>query len=308
MRSRWRTTLILGGGRAVNPSTCESIEHWLQSLGALVQQGRIPCPGFLKPCDLVTLSLTLKRNNTVSLNLSERIAGYAARMGVWEAVGLECPTPVNRRHPGDRFCEITPLTDRNKVGEVASRLADIATSNHAAPSSDDTRESLYIILSEIAENCHAHAETGVGLHGLACAQTWYRGGRAQIAIADLGIGIRNSLEGDPSSCMMLPGRNAVDLATEYGVSSKIGKGHSGYGLALARGLAERSPESFLYLHSHGEVFCVDRGDVVNPYRCPPHTAFQGTLVVFEWAISGTLDVGEIYRSWPNSEDDDDDYF
>lgn len=292
----------------MNPSTCADIDDWISKLHTLVERGRIAGPGFLKPCDLVTLALTLKRHNAIDLNLPARVMGYAARMGVWEAVGLSPPIAVSKHFHGDRFCEITPLVDRARVGDVASALAKIATSNQAPGASAGTEDALFTILSEIAENCHAHAEVLSGLHGLACAQTWYRGGRAQIAIADLGIGIRRSLASDPTHALQLRNRNAVDLATEFGVSSKLGRNHSGYGLTLARGLAEASRGSFLYIQSHGEVFYVDPRRGCGTYRTDRHESFPGTLVVFEWSINSTLDTGPIYRLWPDSEESGDDYF
>lgn len=289
------------------PTTHADVDVWLGHLQTLVQQGRAPSPAFLKPCHMVTLSLALKANGAQSIQLPEKIMGYAARMGVWQAVGLETPVRVNSKYSGNRFCEITPLTDRSKVGDVAVRLANIATNNQAPGASAETQKALYTILSEVVENCHEHAMVHDGLHGLACAQTWYQGGRAQIAIADLGIGIRRSLLSDPVSKERLVGRNAVDLATEYGVSSKLGRGHSGYGLTLARGLAESSPGSMLYIHSHGEVFHVSSG---KPWvhNADVHQIFPGTLVVFEWSIESTLDTGNVYRLWPGSGSDDDEYF
>lgn len=291
------------------PTTYLDIDNWLGDLNTLIARGQASCPPFLKPAHLVSLALSLKANRASSLNLSPHLLGYAVRMGVWEAVGLPPPVSVTRWHAGDRFCEVTRLVDRNHVGDVATRLASIATSNQPAGASDETKKALYTILSEITENCHAHAMVNDGLHGIACAQTWYRGGRAQIAIGDLGIGIRTSLESDVGILPKLAGRNAVDLATEYGVSSKLGRGHSGYGLTLARGLAEASPQSMLYIHSHGEVFHVSSGKTWI-HNAPVHQKFPGTLVVFEWAIGSTLDTGDVYRSWPRSEDssDDDDYF
>src|SRR3546814_20050556 len=103
--------------------------------------------------------------------------------------------------------------------------------------SDDTRENLYIMLAELLGNCHHHARPDDGLHGLACAQTWYRDSRAQVAIADSGIGIRSSLTESLALAKRLAKQNAFELATEYRISSNLGRGDAGSGLNHSRELA-----------------------------------------------------------------------
>lgn len=285
------------------------IDAWLSDLQILVRNGRVEAPVFLKPMHLVTMSLALKEQRSAKLTFPERLMGYAARMGVWEAVGLECPVVVRKkRHAGDKFCETTRLTDRARVGDVASKLARIAFSNQPPPRDDISNESVYMMLSELAENCYAHARIKDDLHGLACAQAWQRGGRAQIAIADSGIGLRASLAENAATSDMVFGANAAEVATRYGVSSKPELGHKGYGLTIARGIAESNESSMLYVHSHGETFSVTNGETAS-YRSTIHQSFPGTMVVFEWSIDSRLDVTSVYNSWPKAEGgSDDDYF
>src|SRR3546814_10636062 len=75
-----------------------------------------------------------------------------------------------------------------------------------------------MMLSELSENCYAHARIKDDLHGLVCAQAWQRGGRAQIAIADSGVGLRASLAENATPADMVFGSNAAEVATRYGVS------------------------------------------------------------------------------------------
>src|SRR3546814_14318315 len=102
------------------------------------------------------------------------------------------------------------------------------------------------------------ARTDDGLHGFVCAQTWYRDSRAQVAIADSGIGIRSSLTESLDLAKRLAKQNACELATEYGISSKLGRGHAGYGLTLARDLAQQTPGSMLFVQSCTEAIQIGR--------------------------------------------------
>lgn len=290
-------------------TTPAEVEDWLADLNVLLQAGGVNAPPFLKPHHLVTLSLALREKGPDFLTFPERLMGYAARMGVWEAVGLVCPVVVKKkREAAVRLCELNRLVDRQRVGDVADKLARVAFSNQPPPLDKDSCDSVYIMLSELAENCYAHARIADDLHGLVCAQAWYRGGRAQIAIVDSGIGLRQSLSENPSTAGLIMGANAAEVATHYGVSSKPELGHKGYGLTLARGIAEANPGTMFYLHSHGEALSVTNGEA-SSYRVPVHQVFPGTLVVFEWPIDVPLRVASVYASWPDAEGEiDDDFF
>src|SRR3546814_14560916 len=134
------------------------------------------------------------------------------------------------------------------------------------------------MLAELLGNCHHHARTDDGLHGLACAQTWYRDSRAQVAIADSGIGIRSSLTESLDLAKRLAKQNACELATEYGISSKLGWGHAGYGLTLARDLAQQTTGSMFFVQSCKEAILVATRmvSVISDFD----TELPGTLVVF----------------------------
>ena len=60
-----------------------------------------------------------------------------------------------------------------------------------------------------------------------CAQVWAGGRKAQIALVDTGIGIRTSLGLNATYTQRLSSENACEMATEYGVTGKPGKGHAG---------------------------------------------------------------------------------
>jgi len=173
---------------------------------------------------------------------------------------------------------------------------------------DDLKESLFIMLSELLGNCYHHARANDGLHGIACAQTWYRDARAQFAIADSGIGIRRSLEESPDLAERLSKQNACALACQLGISSKLGKGHAGYGLAIAYDMAMQTANSMLFIQSCDEAVLIENGKVTEISEFD--YALPGTLIVFEWDLKKPLDLANVYSKWPieNSESEADAFF
>lgn len=274
------------------------VADWVGELERLTQTGKCGAPRFLKPFHFVLLGLALRRNGScASLALPDKLQGYAARMHLWTALDLEPPVQVTE-YPCHGFHPLQPLIDQAKVDETCAALTTIFHRNEADPQTINSAE---IAVQEILGNCFAHAEIS-GFHGLACAQTWVAGNKAQIAIGDGGIGIRESLSRNDLYSIDLRHRNACEFATQYEVTSKPGRGHSGYGLTLARELTANNGGAFFVL-SHDEYFCSragkeDRGTLDVPLR--------GTLIVLEWDTSVPLDVGRVYDSWPSSDGDDDD--
>jgi hypothetical protein len=164
----------------------------------------------------------------------------------------------------------------------------------------DTLDAIGITLIEILGNCFFHSSSGSGIYGLACAQSWPAASLAQVAVVDGGIGIRTSLGNNPALAGRLAAENALDLATEYGVTGKPEGKHSGYGLTLARQLMEKHDGHFLLISGreavHTDGRTVKREDLQSPW--------QGTIVILEWPIDRALDIGTVYKSWPASDDKD----
>lgn len=279
---------------------------WHESLIKLKDTRNCSSPGFFMPYHFVTLALLLKEEQAKEVNLLPEFTSYAARMRLWEAIGLESPVTIPGRATSSRFHEITPLRNLDAVDSVATALTEMLAASGARPCDKDTQDSLYIMLAELLGNCHHHARMDAGLHGLVCAQTWYKGARAQFAIADSGIGIRKSLGENPDLANRLAKQNSCKLATQLGISSKLNRGHAGYGLTVARDLAMQTPNATFIVQSCDEVVVVQDGKIAE--RGGVKHAVGGTLVVFEWDTNKPLDVGGVYRGWPKTENDDDEFF
>lgn len=282
-------------------TSLDEVMSWVRAVAAGMESGtRFYGPNFLKPFHLATFALLAKRYGRQRFKVPGNIESYAARMGLWEAAGLEPPLPVPKRDPSGRFLPTQALTERSKVAETSQKLVQIA---RAQGMSEEMLSSLGVALHELLENCFAHAEVRQGLHGLACAQTWPRADLAQVAIVDSGIGIRASLSANASLSARLQTENSCALATEFGVTSKP-EGHSGYGLTLARQLIEQNGGCLIVLSQNEAYFTREGQEGRDVFDVP----WPGTAVVLEWNTNKLLDVAPIYESWPLPEGITDDDF
>lgn len=276
------------------------ITSWISSVDELVTDGKCACPSFFRPFHFLVLAMQLKRagGNVV---LPEKIMRYAVRMRLWEAIGHPPPLSIAEYSPDGKFHPVQQLVDQNAVDDTSESLVEIF---RRAGIDEGAIDGARTVAQELLGNCFAHAEADNGLHGLACAQHWPRGDLAQIAICDSGIGIRTSLSANDELLLQLLERNACEMATEYAVTSKPGKGHSGYGLTLARDLMEQA-RGTIFVVSNDEYFYASEGKV-GKGEVP--TTLDGTLIVLEWDTTFPLSLSKVYNAWPLPEGMDDDDF
>ncbi|SDV50224.1 histidine kinase [Chitinasiproducens palmae] len=271
------------------------IFSWIDEVHCLTNNMECTAPRFFRPYHFVLAAMELRRIGAPAVRLPREFEGYAARMHFWDAIGLRAPVYVNEYNAAGRFHPLERLEDEEQVDQVSEALT------HILDNGGDT--SAKAAVQELLGNCFAHAESDMGLHGLACAQFWARGRKAQIAICDSGIGIRRSLLQRAEYRESLATSNACEFATRYAVTSKPNRGHSGYGLKLARDLMGNNG-GCLYIVSYDEFF-MTRGAAVLAGQTP--RTFNGTLIVLEWNTDVPLSTREVYESWPQIEGNDDDF-
>lgn len=282
-------------------TTHSDIEEWLKQLQILQASKQCEGPKFVKPFHLATLAHTLRRDKATELNLPAKVGGYADTMNLWGALEIESPFgPKDRRSPG-RYHPIELLKDEASIDTAAEALVALFKT---VCSNVQTLDAIQTMLRELIGNCFAHSDVKDGMYGVICAQVWAGGRRAQITIADSGIGIRASLEQNPLLFDRLNAENSCEFATEYGVTGKPGKGHSGYGLAVARRLLEQN-NGALYVRSGSEAFYLSSKVGKNFYT---DTHYDGTLLVIEWDLDQQMDIGAVYASFPLPEGVSDDDF
>ncbi|MFZ7319701.1 ATP-binding protein [Comamonas jiangduensis] len=284
-------------------TTTQEVQQWLSNLSDLQRTKSCRAPEFLRPFHFVTLALVLKANRADHIELPDTIKQYATRMHLWEAVGLQPPIKVAENSSRGRFIPIETLQSRDHTDACARRVTEITAHTSMCK---EAKESLSIALSELMDNCFAHARVEGGLHGLACAQYWPKGNLLQVAIADMGIGIRESFKVADSDEMKRRAENSncCSLATELHASSKLHNGHAGYGLALTRQLAENNG-GVLGLYSGNEWHHHANGDSQCGSEC---AGWGGTLVLVEFDTTKGISTQQVYQNWPPVRGYDDDDF
>ncbi|TQK10204.1 ATP-binding protein [Herbaspirillum sp. SJZ107] len=285
----------------MNSTSHADIDYWLATLEQLRETRTCDSPRFIKPFHLATLAHMLRRQNPTTLNIDDKIAPYADTMQLWEALGIASPFPPKARRPKGRYHPIVLLRDVRSTEGLSNALALLFRS---VCENEQTIDAVQTMMRELIDNCFSHCEVTDGVYGLICAQLWNGGRRAQICLADTGIGIRNSLEQNELLKGRLDEENCCQMATEFGVTGKPGKGHSGYGLHVARRLLEQN-NGVLYVRSGHEAFCLSKGKTTS---IKTNLHWDGTLLVIEWNLDGPVDIGQVYREMPLPEDMSDDDF
>jgi anti-sigma regulatory factor (Ser/Thr protein kinase) len=251
------------------------------------------------PYHFAILGCVVQLEGLTHIKVPNRHEIYAVRMHLWQSLGLAPPRTVNESDAQGRFHPLAPIISESSAQDLADAVAHMF---RVAGTSDElTLRAIGISLSEIFSNCYFHAETATQICGLACAQSWPGGKRAQVAVADIGIGIRNSLAKNPAYAERLSNANANEMATELGVTGKPQGSHSGYGLAIARQLMERHGGNLLLL-SGNEAF---RATQDRLERASLQPAWPGTILILEWHTGRPLDIGKVYAGWPKLGDVDD---
>ena len=191
---------------------------------------------------------------------------YAGHMGFFKAFGLEFGRRPGEALGGRNYIPLTYFDTKVLQHAAASSGVDVGdevelqskrlTETLLGTDSGEVFDTLAYSIREILRNVveHAHAER----FGI-CAQYWPTKGRAEVAIVDRGIGIRESIKRNPHIDATTD-RSAINFALMPAVSGKAFKG--------ARQMEKRGPwtnSGFgLYLTSricrNGGTFFISSGD------------------------------------------------
>ena len=278
-------------------TTVQDVEWWIGQVAKGLSGRNFDGPRFLRPYHFAIVGNAAYRAGATRIFVPAFFGPYAARMHLWQAIGLEAPQEVAERNPGGRFFPLTPIKSEHGAEVVADGIRDVfktcgTTDNRAL-------RAIEIMLSEILGNCFFHSKMSADIRGLACAQSWPDRNLAQVAVVDTGVGIRRTLGQNPAYSVRLKSENANELATELGVTGKPDGRHSGYGLTVARQLMQNHGGNLLVL-SGDEAFRAwgrkSRGrTLLHPW--------QGTIVIMEWNMDRPLDVSAVYAAWPQPDED-----
>lgn len=136
------------------------------------------------------------------------------------------------------------------------------------------RWSLKMSMSEATQNVVQHSgDTGYYV----CARLYPREHQLRICIADMGQGILNSLKTASIHKHLTDHYEAIEYATQKGVTSK--PRHAGLGLHHIKGFLAANCGQLCIISGAGKVFWqFDRGETTKPVNKPMNHFFSGTIL------------------------------
>ena len=257
------------------------------------------CPAALALLTAVAFRLMqedlLEDGSTVTQPRSWLTANYLQRMDFIRLLTRQ----EDREEPFERredfgFRPVRMMTGATRYHAVCAELVEALAER--IPADRATLFSLRIALDEIAENVVHHAESPIG--GFAAAQGYPRKHKFEIAIVDMGVGIRQSLAKNPAYADTASDADAIQLALQKYVTATPER-NAGTGLFVSKLLMEanggmlavRSGAGAVYHGVEEKVFTRD-------------TQFPGTMVALRARTDTTLDINEIFaREFPEDLDD-----
>jgi hypothetical protein len=182
---------------------------------------------------------------------NENRAKYAARMRLFEHLGVNVPYDIHEHEEAGRF---VPITQVRSAADVKGVIADISALLHLQ-NDPETLAAAQYCLSELLRNVLEHADSENG--AFVCAQNFRTGDppRVSIAVADCGRGIPDHLlrkypdisdyDSDVIAMALKPGVTGA-LPGMYGTPD-----NAGAGLFITRCIAKGSGGYFLVASGQG---------------------------------------------------------
>jgi len=203
---------------------------------------------FLTPAAIVSIlarcSRWKKEGREISLDGAETCEslGYLQRIDFLKHLGVEIPEDFIRRDPAGRFVSVQTLSFASgDVDKIASEITRCTLPN--THPEDDVYRLLQYAAGELLSNAKYHS----GGRAFVCAQVFQARNLVKIAVADDGIGIRESFLNTSRETEADTADNAIRLALQPQVSSALlrpnpnpyaGRNHRGVGLSITRILAK----------------------------------------------------------------------
>ncbi|MBM4169073.1 MAG: hypothetical protein FJ215_07945 [Ignavibacteria bacterium] len=142
--------------------------------------------------------------------------------------------------------------------------------------SQGVKDSLHLSINELMTNTFDHSETLEGC--FVCAQSYTERGNVNICITDFGRGILRALSSVPTYAHLTNSIDAIKLAIEEGVSSRVGK-LAGLGLTHIHRFLKVNEGEIHIMSGDGWVhWNYKNGNGVAIWQKKLRIAFEGTIV------------------------------
>jgi hypothetical protein len=232
---------------------------------------------------IIDEGLTLQGSN-VFFPAARMVRQYLSRMDFFRPIVGDMEEDFERRAPAG-FRPLQHFDEQDGCYRAARELKDAVTE---ACHLDEKVASaaLHVCLAELAENVLFHAGSRHG--GFAAAQGWKRKAMVEVAIVDMGVGIRSSLTNNAAYADIRDDVSAIERALEPMVTATPNR-NTGLGLSLTRFLLRRNGGQLMVRSGEGAVYA---GFAEESRMCAP--AFPGTIVSLTARTDAPLDIRKAY--------------
>lgn len=170
---------------------------------------------------------------------------YLDRMGLFRFLGIDSGMRVSEHDPSGRF---VPLTQIRTSEELGNFLTEIIPLLHLEPAH---AQPIRYVISELVRNVIEHADSPVG--ALVCAQYYPTQERMRLGIADIGIGIKRSINRSYEASTDL---EAIKLALMPGITGTTRREggsefNAGAGLFFTKSIAHVGRDFFMLYSGSG---------------------------------------------------------
>jgi hypothetical protein len=201
-----------------------------------------------------------------------------------------------RNQPEGRFLELTRVEGPADCDQLAAKLSEIFQTQLNL--NGESTMAVRTILAEMVENVFHHAASPT--NPLVCCQSYPKENRFSIAMTDLGVGIRHSMQDNPESLAACLKYGPLQAALQKGVTGRPFK-NSGLGLFYSSEIVRRNGGIFRIQSQHDTLSRLGESlEVLETEERWPGTLFYMTL-----RTDQPLMINEIYRENPIEGDEDD---
>jgi len=187
----------------------------------------------------IIAALGLRTTKIHCERLEAKSKHYLERMGVFRMLHISSGINIQEHEPAGRF---VPLSQIKNSPQLNSFMNEIVPLLHLAPSE---AEPIKYVIGELVRNVFEHAASESG--ALVCAQYYKKSNSIKIGIADVGIGIRKTINQSHFAATDL---DAIRLALTPGVTGTTSREggteyNAGAGLFFIKSLAKLHRNFFL---------------------------------------------------------------
>jgi anti-sigma regulatory factor (Ser/Thr protein kinase) len=206
-------------------------------------------------------------------------------MNLIRELAVDHPEDFERKDPLG-FRPVEHFTNDDDYWKVAGSMSDALVEQCKVD--DVAKAAIRVCLDEICENVVHHADTPLG--GFAAAQGWAKGGTFEVAIVDLGVGIRGSLTKNPDYVHIDDDAEAIATALKPRVTSTPER-NAGIGLFITSMVLAFNGGHLLARSGNGVAF---RG--AKPRNERRTATLPGTVVAIKANADRPLDLTPVYEA------------